>query len=194
MKTPIIACAAALLAAGSFAMAQAQDDPNDSSRTTATSNVGSMGKMASSDATFMKKLAEGDMAEADAGNLAAQKSDNQAVKEFGQQMHRDHSNNSADLKSLAASRGVMLPTSVDKEHVDAKAKLESLSGSKFDHEYAKGQVRDHEKTVQLLQGEISNGTDQAVKDFATQTLQVVNQHLDMARQLQATVSNSVASK
>jgi len=55
-------------------------------------------------------------------------------------------------------------------------------------------VRAHEKTVQLLQDEITNGQDQAVKDFATQTLQVVNQHLGEARQLQTTVSNEVASK
>ena len=48
-------------------------------------------------------------------------------------------------------------------------------------------------TVSRLMDELTNGQDQVVRDFATQTLQVVNQHLEMARQLQATVSKSVAS-
>lgn len=178
MKTEVLACAAFLMS-GSIAMAQNQGNPSQA---------------ASGDATFMTKLAAGDMAEADAGKLAAQKSDNPAVKEFGQQMNSDHSKNGNDLKALAASRGVMLPTSVDRDQADATTQLGNLSGVSFDRQYAKEQVRDHEKTVQLLQDEITNGQDQAVKDFATQTLQVVNEHLDKARQLQTSVSNSVASK
>lgn len=177
MKTEVLACAAVLLASP-FVMAQ---------------TAGSKAPMASSDAAFMTKLAEGDLAEADAGRLAAQKSNTPAVKQFGQEMDKDHSKNGNDLKALAASRGVMVPTSVSPEHAHARAKLENLSGANFDRQYAKGQVRAHEKTVQLLQDEITHGQDQAVKDFATQTLQVVNQHLDRARQMQTTVSNSVAS-
>ena len=217
MKNELIACAAVLLASP-LALAQTASDPNSAThptntavaptatdpsttttstttRTTSSSNAASAGATASSsDAAFMTQLAEGDLAEADAGKLAAQKSNTAAVKEFGQEMARDHSRNGNDLKAIAASRGVMLPTSVTAQHADAKARLESLSGANFDREYANSQVRAHEKTVRLLQDEITNGQDQAVKDFATQTLQVVNQHLDEARQMQTTVSNEVASK
>ena len=185
MKNELIACAAVLLASP-IALAQTASDPNSATHPTSTAS--------SSDAAFMTQLAEGDLAEADAGKLAAQKSNTAAVKEFGQAMARDHSRNGNDLKAIAASRGVMLPTSVTAQHADAKTRLESLSGANFDREYANGQVQAHEKTVKLLQDEIINGQDQAVKDFATQTLQVVNQHLDEARQLQAAVSNEVASK
>jgi len=46
----------------------------------------------------MTQLAEGNLAEADAGKLAAQKSNTAAVKEFGQEMARDHSKNGNDLR------------------------------------------------------------------------------------------------
>ncbi len=213
MKTQLLACSALLLASP-FVMAQTDSNPNGTTsspnmstapnntttttnttttHTATTSSQGSMSSAASSDAAFMTKLAEGDLAEAEAGKLATQKSTTPAVREFGQEMDKDHSRNGNDLKAIAASRGLMLPTSVSPEHTDARTRLESLSGANFDRQYANSQVRAHEKTVQLLQDEITNGQDQAVKDFATQTLQVVNQHLDMARQLQTTVSNPVAS-
>jgi putative membrane protein len=47
------------------------------------------------------------------------------------------------------------------------------------------QLRDHEKNVQLLENEIQSGQEGAMKDFAEKTLPVVEQHLAMAKQLQA---------
>ena len=218
MKTQLLACSALLLASP-FVIAHTDADPNTvsnstsvttapnndtatnttTSSTTTHTSTGSAGNMASpqsssSDAAFMTKLAEGDLAEADAGRLAVRKAKTPAVKEFGEAMAKDHSKNGDDLKAIAASRGVMLPTSVSPEHADASAKLENLNGANFDTQYANGQVSAHKKTVQLLKSEIANGQDQAVKEFATQTLEVVSHHLDMARQLEATVSTSVASK
>lgn len=185
MKSEILTFGVALMAA-SLSFAQSGRDPSSGSDM--------MAKSTSADATFMKKLAEGNLAEVDAGRLARQKSDNQSIKDFAEEMVKDHSKNSSELKSLAASHGVEVPTTIDSEHASQSAKLGKASGKDFDSEYVKAQVRDHEKTVALLQQEIHGGQNSAVKDFAQKTLPVVNHHLAMAKQLQATLPNAVAQR
>lgn len=148
----------------------------------------------STDATFMKKLAQGDLAEVDAGRLASERATNPGVKEFGEHMVKDHSKNSSELDALAKEHGVEVPSTIDKEHAAAKSKLDSATGASFDSEYIKAQVRDHEKTVQLLRHEIQDGQDPAVKEFAQKTLPVVEHHLSMAKDLEAKLPNPVAER
>ena len=185
MKRRVLIFAMAVMTSA-LALAQTPRDPSSGSNL--------LGKSASSDAIFMKKLAVGDLAEADAGRLASQKSANEDVKHFGEQMVKDHSENATELKTLAASHGVEVPSTIDSLHAAEKSKLENAAGTAFDSEYIKGQVRDHEKTVALLQQEIRDGQEPAVKEFAQKTLQVVNHHLEMAKQLQATLPKSVAER
>jgi putative membrane protein len=177
---------AATMLAGSVALAQSGRDPSSGSDM--------MAKASSTDATFMKKLAEGDLAEIDAGRLASQKSASEGVKSFGQEMVNDHSKNNTDLQTLAASHGVNVPTTIDSAHASEKTRLEGANGTGFDSLYIKDQVRDHEKTVALIEQEIRNGQDTSVKDFAKKTLPVVRHHLAMAKQLQAKLPNTVADR
>ena len=185
MKSWILTFTVAALAS-SLALAQNMRDPS--------SNTDMTAKSSSADGAFMKKLVEGDLAEVDAGRLASQRSSNEGVKDFGEEMVKDHSKNDHELKSLAASHGVEVPTTVDSEHASANNKLENANGGNFDSQYIKEQVRAHEKTVQLLQQEIRDGQDPAVKEFAQKTLQVVHHHLAKAKQLQAKLPNTVAQQ
>lgn len=143
-----------------------------------------------SDASFMKTLAAGSIAEIEAGKLAKSKADNKDVKEFAEKMVKDHTKNSDQLKTLAKQKEVDLPTVTDAEHVAEKNKLEKLSGAAFDAEYIQGQVKDHQLTVQLLKQEIDSGQDAKVKAFAQETLTTVQHHLEMVQDLQGKVSHS----
>ena len=176
----------AILMAASCAMAQSMRDPSSGGDMTA--------KSTSADALFLKKLAEGDLAEVDAGRLATQKSANKDVKDFGQEMVTDHSKNEDELKTLAASHGVHVPATIDAQHAALKTKLEKAGSSEFDSEYVAAQVRDHEKTVALLKKEIGGGGDAAVKEFAQKTLPVVEHHLAMAKELQSKTPHTVAER
>jgi putative membrane protein len=141
-----------------------------------------------SDATFLQQLAAGGMAEVDAGKLAATKANDSAVKDFAQKMVVDHAKTNEKLKALAVDKQVPLPASVDSEHAAEKAKLEKESGAKFDADYMQAQVKNHQKTVQLLQHQIAAGSDAKVRQFAKDTLPTVEHHLAMAKEVHAKVA------
>jgi putative membrane protein len=132
---------------------------------------------ANPDASFFKHAAEGGIAEVDAGNLAQQKADAQNVKDFGAMMVKDHSAANEKLQSIAAAKGITLPTSASVGQMAAKAKLDVLSGGTFDKSYIKGQVRAHEQTIALFRKEITSGQDPDAKAFAKDTLPTVKSHL-----------------
>jgi len=143
------------------------------------------------DKSFFKNAAEGGIAEVDAGNLAGQKGNSQAVKDFGAMMVKDHSAANDKLKSIAAAENVELPTKPSMSQMAAKAKLDVLSGDTFDKAYIKNQVKAHERTVALFRKEISSGSDSQAKAFATETLPVIRGHLKKIRQIAADAGVSV---
>lgn len=141
------------------------------------------GAAAPPDATFYKHLAEGGIAEVDAGNLAAEKATDPKVKDFGAMMVKDHTAVNDKLKTLAESKGIKLPTGAGATQMATEAKLKVLSGTTFDDSYIKGQVKAHQQTVALLKTEIASGQDADAKAFAQSILPTVQEHLKAAHSL-----------
>ena len=133
------------------------------------------------DVVFLKQMAIGNRAEVELGRLAGQRGDAPQVDEFGKHMVDDHGAASSRVAALARSAGIELPRELDAEHEAARGELSALNGSAFDLRYIDGQIKDHQKTVQLLTHEIASGQHGAVRAFAAQTLPTVMQHLEMAR-------------
>lgn len=152
--------------------------------------LAAFGADANPDASFYKHAAEGGLFEVDAGNLAQQKSSNQAVKDFGAMMVKDHSAANQKLQSIAASKNITLPTSPSMKQMATKAKLDVLSGDTFDKSYIKSQVAAHEQTVALFQKEIATGQDPDAKAFASQTLPTIRAHLKAIRSIAANSASS----
>jgi putative membrane protein len=125
------------------------------------------------DKTFMKKAAKGGMMEVAMGNVAAQNGQNDNVKSFGKRMVTDHSKANDELKSIAAQKGVTLPS-----------KEPTLKWSS-DKTYMDIMVKDHEKDLAEFQEEAKTGSDPEVKKFAEDTAKVVQEHLDLAKETQS---------
>jgi putative membrane protein len=132
---------------------------------------------ATPDMSFYQHLAEGNTAEIRDGQLAQKKSSNQAIKDFGAMMVKDHTAAGEQLTSLAQSKGVKLPEGPGMGADTKKAELDVLTGKTFDKTYVKGQVKAHRETVDLLQKEISTGQDAQAKAFAEKVLPTVKSHL-----------------
>ena len=73
------------------------------------------------DQTFVKKAASGNMAEVQMGKLAAQKSRNPAVQEFGRWMQTDHTMANALLMQAAKSSNIQVPTTPGPADYDVDA-------------------------------------------------------------------------
>lgn len=135
------------------------------------------------DAGFYKHVAQGGISEVQLGNLALQKSQDPAVKEFAAQMVKDHSVTNDNLRSVAAGKNITLPTKASMAELATKAKLEVLSGSTFDKSYIKDMVKDHEKDIAEFRREIDSGQDPDAKAFAAATLPTLREHLQKIRSI-----------
>ena len=92
---------------------------------------------------FAKQAAVIGKAEIELGKLAMERTQDANVRQFAQQMVKDHTAAAAKLEKVASQDGLTLPQSLDPEHKAAKEKLSSLQGEAFDREYAKTMAMGH---------------------------------------------------
>ena len=137
-----------------------------------TTPTGEGSSLSASDKTFMKKAAKGGMMEVTMGQVAEQKAQSDDVKSFGKRMVTDHSKANDELKSIASKKGFQLPS---KEHT---------SKWTSDKAYIDTMVKDHEKDLAEFKEEANSGSDPDVKKFADDTAKVVQEHLDLAKDIQ----------
>lgn len=152
------------------------------STASAAAGSGATAKLSAADRKMMTELAQANMAEIEMSKLAQQQTKNPEVLAFAQKMIDDHTQASEQLKELAQSKGVTLPTEPDAKHQAMAKKLSKLSDEKFDKQYMANAGRaDHRKTANLLKRMQTKSQDPELKAFADKTLPIVEQHLNMAR-------------
>jgi putative membrane protein len=133
-------------------------------------------------AAFVTKAAQGGLTEVAVSKAAAATSQDEKVRQFADQMVRDHSKANDELTSLAKSKGLQVPTSLDAEHQAIVQKLSNKKGADFDAAYAKQMQEDHAKTVALFQS-ATKSSDPDLAAFAKKTLPTLTQHKRMAADL-----------
>jgi putative membrane protein len=149
----------------------------------ATGDQAGMRNLNSQDRNFMMDAAMGGMLEVELGRLATQQGASDAVKQFGQRMVDDHSQANTELMSIASSKNITLPTELDARHREHVTKLQGMSGAEFDRAYARMMVSDHEKDVSEFERQSTRGMDPDLKAFASKTLPILQEHLQLARTL-----------
>ena len=148
----------------------------NSRNSNATGEQTSMSNMTSQDRDFLMDAAMGGMMEVELGRIAAQNGASAEVKQFGQRMVDDHSKANEELMTLATSKGITLPTTLDDKHKEHLTKFSSMSGADFDRAYGKEMLSDHRKDVSEFEKESTKGTDPDLKAFATKTLPTLLEH------------------
>src|SRR4051812_25881962 len=151
---------------------------------------GSRRMLASADTAFALKAAQGGLAEVRLGKLAAGKAASPDVKAFGQHMIDDHTKANEQLKSVAQEERMTLPADVNHEQQATYDQLSKLSGAEFDRAYVKAMVSDHQEDVKDFTKEVKSGQDAKIKAFASQTLPVLEQHLEMIKGIRDKLSGS----
>jgi putative membrane protein len=134
---------------------------------------------------FVMKAAQSDMLEIESSKLALQKSDSDKTKKFAEQMVKDHTATSAELKGLVSGGKVKAdaPAALDKAHKDKLDKLAKLQGKDFTKEYNDMQLSAHKDAVSMFERYGKEGDNADLKAFANKTLPHLKQHLTMAEDL-----------
>ncbi len=171
------------ISSGSFLLAQATP-PSAGSPATASQ------KTRNPDQKFVEEAAHGGMAEVEAGKLAQKQASQASVKAFAEHMVTDHTRANDQLKQIAMTKGMTLPTELDRSHKRNVEKLGKLQGADFDRDYMKMMVADHKKTVSLFEKEAKSGKDPELKQFAATLLPDLQKHLQMAESTEKEIKKS----
>jgi putative membrane protein len=143
--------------------------------------------------SFLHEAAMGGMAEVELGKLAQSHAANAKVKQFGKRMVTDHGKANAELKRLAAKKGVELPKGIGSEHQAMRNQLAELHGAEFDKAYIDDMKTDHAKDIDAFKQAAESSPDKDVRAFAKKTLPTLESHARQVEQVQSTLSSAAAT-
>lgn len=135
------------------------------------------------DAAFFKDGTSAGLAEVAAAELALQRASDPRVKQFAQQMARDHGQANQELAALARQKGVAPPEAPNAKQQQALEALKARQGPAFDQAYLGTELADHRDAVSLFEL-AERSTDPQVSAFARKTLPLLRHHLQMVEDLQ----------
>ena len=193
---------AACVAAGGFSVAQQNNNSNmngnmsgQNSNMNGNTNSGRGGQgmsgLSSQDRRFMNMAAMSDMNEIMTGRMALERAQSDEVKRYAQQMIDDHTRMSGELQTLAAAKGVTLPTDVSAKMKRDMARLQTMSGAEFDRMYIRmAGDKAHRDTLKEFQRETSRGSDAETVAQARKGEPIVRMHLEMAQTMMRGMTNT----
>lgn len=134
---------------------------------------------------FIINQALGDSYEIQAGRLASQRGGSEQIRQFGDRMQSDHTTLTQQLGMVLQTNGtpVVTPAALDPRHLTMINDLTVAQGPDFDRRYAIQQVSAHREAVALLQSYAQSGDNPALRQWAMQTLAMVQEHLRLAQML-----------
>lgn len=139
------------------------------------------------DRKFAENASRGGMMEVMMGKLAATNAGNAAVKALGEMMVNDHTKANEELKKWASGVGYTLPTDLDDKKQKKYDELKTKKGMEFDKMYTDLMVDDHEEDIKDFKKQASDGSESALKSFASNTLPTLEHHLMEAKKAKEAV-------
>jgi putative membrane protein len=140
------------------------------------------------DAHFARAAASGNLAEIQLGKLAVDHASSDVVKAFASRMVVQHTAAADQLKTAAQKDNLALPGNLSSHDQQIYDRLIKLHGTAFDREYAQRMVDDHEKDLADFQSEAGSGQSNDMKAFAANSISMMQEHLNQAREMLASVS------
>lgn len=201
--------AAAVILAGALALAQQpqqpgstapnqpgqQQSPQPSQQMPENSTTGAGNPTQSfADQSFVHKTLEDNVAQEQMGQLAAQKSQSDDVKQFGQKMADIHEQLTNQMVPVAKKLGVDQPKQPSKKDRQEIEKMQALSGQDFDAAFIKAMLKDQRDDLKGFQDEAQGAQDPNVQQLAKMDEPVLNQHLQVLEKIAQAHSVSMESK
>jgi putative membrane protein len=140
--------------------------------------------MGMTDQQFVDLAGQTDMVEANLGQLAQNVAASQQVKDYGQMLATDHTNDYQQLQDAAKQANLTVPSAIDDAHNKSMVgPMNKLKGAAFDHKYVQEMIAGHTKAIQIYKKEAQDAQNAAIKSYAETALPVLQKHLDGAKDL-----------
>jgi putative membrane protein len=136
---------------------------------------------------FIIEAASECLMEVQLGQIAQQNGESPKVKEFATNMVTDHTKAQELLKDLGTSKNISLPSVPGEKHNARLKTLSGLRGLAFDREYIAYMIQDHNEDLQNYHKEATEGKDPETKAYAAGQLEILQQHLDLAKTIMNTL-------
>jgi putative membrane protein len=136
-----------------------------------------------SDATFVQKAATCNMAEIALGKIAQTKATDPDVKRFAQDLVADHTKANEKLMAIAKQLNLSMPTQLPADKQKEVERFRNYTGTNFDKDFVQHEIKDHEKAIELFTQASKECKNEQLKNYATQTLPGLKEHLQMAKKI-----------
>ncbi len=134
------------------------------------------------DQSFLRKTLEDNVAEEQMGQLAAQKSQSEDVKEVGQKMAQIRHQLTSQMMPLARKLGVSQPRQPSKKDREEIKKMQALSGPDFDSAFLRAMLRDQKSDLKDFQDE-ERSQDPNMQRLAETDAPVLTDHLQILERI-----------
>lgn len=180
MKISVNKLAIACLVIGSMTMAcQDETKPEESKEVAEDKNEAKFKTDTSENkAEFVVEAVSGNYAEIQLAQLAIQKSTDKQIKEIAKSLEADHTSALNDLKALATSKAISIPTDAPDKTKELITDLSDDKPADFDKAWVKALMDKHEKTISSYEKELNDSKDEALKAWITKVLPIIRTHHD----------------
>lgn len=162
----------------------------DSTTTTGTAGYGTTTQSTTtgdhSAKSFIKQAFRDNQMEIDLAGVGMNKAQNADLKNFCEQIQKDHTQANQQLQPLAQKYGVAEEQSMLRQHEVTKFEKET-SGAEFDKKLATELLKDHQKDISKFERAAGKLQETDVKEYADNMLPKLREHLQHA----ATVARAV---
>jgi putative membrane protein len=172
------------------ASAQSSSTPSSGRQ---SSSAQSTATRSTDDSKFLQEAIHGNAAEVKMGELAKERAQNKAVRDYGQMLVDDHSKANEKAMGVAKQMNVTAanePSAKQKQDYDAMAKL---SGSEFDTTFVSHMVRDHQQAIAMYTAQAQSGDSSKATSYAKDALPTLREHLSKAQSIESKLSDRSSS-
>jgi putative membrane protein len=132
------------------------------------------------DRLFVLEATQAGIAEIEIAKLALQKSQNNSIRQYAQQMIKDHTDANQELTQLATQKGITPPTNTSPKYQAIIAQLSQLSDANFDQAYKdEAGINGHMENLIIHSRQIQLGQDEDLKSLAAKSIRLIDAHLQM---------------
>lgn len=127
--------------------------------------------------TFVNMAASSGLYEVESSRLALQQATDDQTKQIAQKMVDDHTKANEELKQIAQTKNLTVPSQMMEKHRTQLEALQQAKGTALGSTYHQQQIAAHQEAVSLFERASKQLSDPELKAFAEKTLPTLQEHL-----------------